>query len=108
MYQLEREKLAQRYRTKDESIRQFNAKIDEHKENINELNECLREFFNSFAIEEQQKQQQGTESLNEEHLDQLKENRQLLLAKIVDLAGKLNMSLNGYNSSSLDLSSNDG
>lgn len=48
MYQMEREKLAQKYRIKDDIINKLNTKLQINKFSIKKLNECLHEYFNNY------------------------------------------------------------
>jgi hypothetical protein len=48
MYQVEREKLAQKYRMKDETIRKLNTQLQMNKFAIKELNDYFNQYLNNF------------------------------------------------------------
>ena len=47
MYQVEREKLAQKYRMKDETIRKLNTQLQMNKFGIKELNDYFNQYLNN-------------------------------------------------------------
>ena len=52
MYQVEREKLAQKYRMKDETIRKLNTQLQMNKFAIKELNDYFNQYLNNYIIDQ--------------------------------------------------------
>lgn len=47
MYQVQREKLDQKYRSKDETIRKLNTQLQMNKFAVKELSECFNQYLNN-------------------------------------------------------------